>query len=80
MHSAENSIAGLYACVNDVVAGPGLPIPDYIGNAVRAWDHFDNDDDWVLLIIAFSCSIAPISSSVHVCISGHPVNCLRAKR
>ncbi len=34
VHSSQNGIAGLYACVNDVTSGPNKPIPDYIGNAV----------------------------------------------
>ncbi len=31
LFSAEHSIPGMYACVNDVTR-PGKPIPDYVGN------------------------------------------------
>lgn len=32
VHSMEKNIAGMFACVNDVVAGPRQPIPDYVSN------------------------------------------------
>eukprot|EP00042_Codosiga_hollandica_P019315 m.59418 g.59418 ORF g.59418 m.59418 type:complete len:517 (-) comp49239_c0_seq4:61-1611(-) len=46
VHSAENNIAGLYACVNDVTAGPGKPIPDYIGNTGIQSLAFMPNQDW----------------------------------
>ena len=36
VHSMENNIPGLYACVNDVTNGPGKPIPDYLCTGIAS--------------------------------------------